>query len=105
VEFEPTVQPCPSFEEYSWWSSLLAKEKKTGQYIVVELKKVAAQTRCTGKCSRYMGWVRKYLADGDAVHGVIAARKVDEKLMAARDAHDTKVHLIEFEMKVSAKAV
>ena len=52
-----------------------------------------------------MGWVRKYLADGDAVHGVIAARKVDEKLMAARDAHDTKVHLIEFEMKVSAKAV
>jgi hypothetical protein len=52
-----------------------------------------------------MGWVRKYLANGDAVHGVIAARKVDEKLMAARDAHDTKVHLIEFEMKVSAKAV
>ena len=55
--------------------------------------------------ARYMGWVRKYLADGDAVHGVIAARKVDEKLMAARDAHDTKVHLIEFEMKVSAKAL
>ena len=93
------------FEEYSWWSSLLAKDKKTGQYIVVELKKGRSADKVYGQCSRYMGWVRKYLADGDAVHGVIAARKIDEKLMAARYAHDTKVHLIEFEMKVSAKAV
>jgi hypothetical protein len=33
------------------------------------------------------------------------ARDIDDKLKAARDAHDTKVDLIEFEMKISAKAV
>jgi hypothetical protein len=49
VEFEPTVQPCPSFEEYSWWSSLLAKDKKTGQYIVVELKKGRSADKVYGQ--------------------------------------------------------
>ena len=39
------------------------------------------------------------------VHGVIVAREIDGKLKAARDAHDTKVHLVEFEMKVGAKVV
>jgi hypothetical protein len=29
----------------------------------------------------------------------------DRSLKAARDAHDTKVDLIEFEMKIGAKAV
>jgi hypothetical protein len=37
--------------------------------------------------------------------GVIVARKIDDKLKAARDAHDTRVHLIEFEMKIGAAAV
>jgi hypothetical protein len=39
------------------------------------------------------------------VHGVIVARHIDDKLKAARDAHDTKVALIEFEMKIGAKVV
>jgi hypothetical protein len=51
-----------------------------------------------------MGWVRKNLAgEGAKVHGVIVARKIDDKLKAARDAHDTKVHLIEFEMKIGPR--
>jgi hypothetical protein len=44
------------------------------------------------------------LANGAEVQGVIVARKIDANLMAARDAHDTKVHLIEFEMKIGATA-
>jgi hypothetical protein len=85
---------------------LLAIDTKTADYFVIELKKGRSADKVYGQCSRYMGWVRKNLAGADAkVHGVIVARQIDAKLKAARDAHDTKVHLIEFEMKIGATAV
>jgi hypothetical protein len=85
---------------------LLAVDTKTGDYVVIELKKGRSADKVYGQCSRYMGWVRKSLADkGLKVHGVIVARQIDDKLRAARDAHDTKVHLIEFEMKIGARVV
>lgn len=85
---------------------LLTVDTKTGEYVIIELKKGRSADKVYGQCSRYMGWVRKNLAEGGAkVHGVIVARQIDDKLKAARDAHDTKVHLIEFEMKIGAKAV
>jgi hypothetical protein len=76
-------------------------------YLVVELKKGRSADRVYGQCSRYMGWVRKNLAspEGVKVHGAIVARQIDNRLKAARDAHDTKVTLIEFSMKASAKVV
>jgi hypothetical protein len=83
---------------------ILARDS-TRTYVVIELKKGRSADRVYGQCSRYMGWVRKNLAEGADVHGVIVARQIDDKLMAARDAHDTKVHLIEFEMKIGATAV
>jgi hypothetical protein len=85
---------------------LLTIDTKTGDYVVIELKKGRSADKVYGQCSRYIGWIRKNLAaDGQKVHGVIVAREIDEKLKAARDAHDTKVDLIEFEMKIGAKAV
>ena len=85
---------------------LLTIDTKTGDYVVIELKKGRSADKVYGQCSRYMGWIRKNLAaDGQKVHGVIVAREIDDKLKAARDAHDTKVDLIEFEMKIGAKAV
>lgn len=85
---------------------LLTIDTKTGEYVVIELKKGRSADKVYGQCSRYMGWVRKNLVDdGAKVHGVIVARQIDNKLKATRDAHDTKVHLIEFEMKIGATAV
>ena len=85
---------------------LLTIDTKTGDYVVIELKKGRSADKVYGQCSRYIGWIRKNLAaDRQKVHGVIVAREIDEKLKAARDAHDTKVDLIEFEMKIGAKAV
>jgi len=85
---------------------LLTIDTKTNEYVVIELKKGRSADKVYGQCSRYMGWVRKNLAaDGAKVHGVIVARQIDDKLKAARDAHDTNVHLIEFEMKIGATAV
>ncbi len=85
---------------------LLAIDTKNRDYVVIELKKGRSADKVYGQCSRYMGWVRKNLApEGAKVHGVIVARQIDDKLKAARDAHDTRVHLIEFEMKIGATAV
>jgi hypothetical protein len=86
---------------------LLCKDKKNGDYLVVELKKGRSADKVYGQCSRYMGWVRKNLAEpeGVKVHGAIVARNIDAKLKAARDGHDTKVALIEFSMKFHAGVV
>jgi hypothetical protein len=86
---------------------LLCRDTKSKDYLVVELKKGRSADRVYGQCSRYMGWVRKNLGDPEGVktHGAIVAPQIDKKLMAARDAHDTKVTLIEFSMKASAKVV
>jgi RecB family endonuclease NucS len=86
---------------------LLCKDKKSGDYLVVELKKGRSADKVYGQCSRYMGWVRNNLAGPESVqvHGAIIAREIDNKLKAARDGHDTKVALIEFSMKAHAKVV
>ncbi|TMM54726.1 AlwI family type II restriction endonuclease [Sulfitobacter sabulilitoris] len=85
---------------------LLAKSNATGEYYVIELKKGRSADRVYGQCSRYMGWVRKNLAkSGKPTHGIIVATKIDDKLKAARDAHDTKVYLIELSLKAGAAAV
>lgn len=73
---------------------LLARDAGAGDWLVIELKKGRAADKVFGQCSRYMGWVRSNLGDGDeAVHGAIVAREIDDKLKAARDAHDTEVRL------------
>jgi hypothetical protein len=93
-----------SAEELAEFQDMIVSEKAVD--VIIELKKGRSADKVYGQCSRYMGWVRKNLAkDGAKVHGVIVARQIDDKLKAARDAHDTKVHLIEFEMKIGAKAV
>jgi hypothetical protein len=86
---------------------LLCRDTKSKNYLVVELKKGRSADRVYGQCSRYMGWVRKNLGDPDRVktEGAIVAREIDNKLKAARDAHDTKVTLIEFSLKANAKVV
>jgi hypothetical protein len=84
---------------------LLTRDRKSDQYFVVELKRDRSTDRVFGQLSRYMGWVKKNLADGSAVGGVIVAAKIDDKLRAARDAHDTTVHLVEFESRMSIAVV
>jgi RecB family endonuclease NucS len=84
---------------------LLGRDRTTGQYVVVELKRGRSADKVFGQLSRYMGWVRKNLAEGEDVVGVIVASRIDDKLRSARDAHQTTVHLVEFESKMSVKVV
>jgi RecB family endonuclease NucS len=84
---------------------LLGRDKKTGQYVVVELKKGRSADKVFGQLSRYMGWVKKNLANGGEVAGAIVGAKIDDKLRAARDAHGTKVDLVEFQSRMSVNVV
>lgn len=84
---------------------LLTKDQKTGEFVVVELKKDRAPDKVFGQLSRYMGWVRKNLAGGKPVRGVVVSRTIDTNLKSARDAHDTKIELVEFGLSFGAKTV
>lgn len=84
---------------------LLAQDKRTGSYVVIELKRGRSADKVFGQLSRYMGWVRKNLSDGADVIGVIVGSRIDDKLRAARDAHDTNVLLVEYESKMAIEVV
>ncbi len=94
-QYETTVGPI----------DLLVKDVTSGQLVVIELKKGRSADRVFGQLSRYMGWVRQNLAEGNAVSGVIVAATIDEKLKAAKAAHDTDVQLVRYSSQISATAV
>lgn len=93
-QYETTVGPI----------DILLKEK-SGKYIVVELKKGRTADRVFGQLSRYMGWVKRNLAGGKPVRGVVVAAEIDDKLVHARDAHDTDVSLIEYRAGMTLKTI
>ena len=45
----------------------------SGNFVVVKLKKNMPSDKVVGQISRYMGWVKKNLADGKEVRGIIVA--------------------------------
>lgn len=58
---------------------ILAKDKKTGSYVVIELKKNQTSDDTVGQVARYMGWIKEKKGDKN-VKGVIIAAELDEKL-------------------------
>jgi RecB family endonuclease NucS len=64
----------------------LAKEKSTGNYVVIELKKHQASDKTIGQLARYMGWVKENMAKNGTVKGVIISHISDEKLHYAPQA-------------------
>jgi restriction system protein len=62
---------------------LLVKDKITKQYVVIELKKGQTSDDTVGQVLRYMGWVKKNLASGQEVRGVIIAGANDLRLQYA----------------------
>jgi restriction system protein len=63
---------------------LLATDKKTGDFVVMELKVGKTSDSVIGQVLRYMGWVEENLAKkAGTVRGIIIARELDEKLRYA----------------------
>ncbi len=73
-----------------------------GDFYVLELKVGHGPDKAMGQLARYMGWVKKNLANGKKVKGIIVAKNVDEKLKYAVECFDG-VSLFEYKVSFSVE--
>jgi hypothetical protein len=68
---------------------ILARDRSSGDYVVIELKRDQGDDQVVGQVSRYMGWIKKERADPQAVsvRGIIVAHEASERLRSAVSAH------------------
>jgi hypothetical protein len=80
---------------------ILAKDKKTNNYVVIELKKNQTSDDTVGQLARYMGWIRENKKD-DNVKGIIIAGSYDKKLdYALKVMNNIEVFLYEVNFKLN----
>lgn len=66
-------------------------------FVIFELKRGRVADRAIGQISRYMGWIKKHLAKGKMVKGVIVAKSISSNLRHAIVAVPN-VSLFEYEV-------
>ena len=79
---------------------ILARDKKTGDYVVIELKRNQTSDDTVGQVMRYMGWVEENLI-GSKVRGIIIAGSFDERLRLAllrQPDIDVLVYRVDFKL-------
>jgi hypothetical protein len=63
---------------------ILARDRTTGDWVVIELKKGRNSDSVVGQLLRYMGWIRKHKAGvGEKVRGIIITGAADERIKYA----------------------
>ena len=63
---------------------LLCRNKKTGEYVVVEFKRERVGDETVGQILRYMGWIYINLSEAEKrVFGIIVGRDYSEKIQYA----------------------
>lgn len=73
---------------------LLVKEKESGNYVVIELKKGQTSDQTVGQLTRYMGWVKENKSKEKKVKGIIIAGSQDDRLRyAIQMVPDTEIFL------------
>lgn len=80
---------------------ILAKDRKNGSYVVIELKRNQTSDDTVGQILRYMGWVTENLREKN-VRGIIVAGKYDEKLYYAQNmiqSVDVFLYEVQFMLK------
>lgn len=86
----------------NWSIDFLAVDKKTGDFVVIELKKGRSSDSVTGQVLRYMAWVKENLADEEqAVRGLVIAKEVDDALRYAlrEQPVDLKSYAVNFRLR------
>jgi hypothetical protein len=86
---------------------ILARDKVSGSYVVVELKRNQTSDDTVGQILRYMGWVSENLNDKN-VKGVIIAGKYDEKLHYAQvltPAIEVYLYEVQFSLREHVKTI
>jgi hypothetical protein len=76
-----------------------------GAYVVIELKVSRGHERTVGQLLTYMGWVRRDLADGKPVRGIIVAHKATDELVAAVQEVSPKIGLFEYDISFQVRPV
>jgi hypothetical protein len=72
-------------------------------YVVIELKVSRGYDRVVGQLLRYMGWVKRNLAEmNQSVRGIIIAREISDDLKLATLLLDN-VKLVEYELQVKLR--
>jgi Endonuclease NucS len=68
---------------------IFARDRSSGDYVVIELKRDQADDQVVGQVSRYMGWIKKKWADHQRVNvrGIIVAHEATDRLRSAVLAH------------------
>jgi hypothetical protein len=68
---------------------ILARDRFTGDWVVIELKKGHESDRVVGQLMRYMGWIRKHKAGaGEKVRGIIITGLPDDRIKYAVSASE-----------------
>lgn len=100
LEYVDRQVPCGDHGELD----ILARDRQTGDFVVIELKRDKAERQVVGQLSSYMGWVGEHQAKAKnvGVRGIIVARLVTEKLRVAALPHNN-IELFEYEMAVKLR--
>jgi hypothetical protein len=81
---------------------ILARDKESGQYVVIELKKGQTSDDTVGQLTRYMGWLEEHKSAGQPTKGIIIAGQYDERLYyALRKLKDVEVYLYQVDFKLN----
>lgn len=81
---------------------ILAVHKKTGDYLVIELKKGQSTDSVIGQITRYVAWVKENLAKGKKVKGIIIVSETDEKIrysLKSLSGIDLYVYNVKFKLE------
>jgi len=85
---------------------ILARDRGTGDFVVIELKRDQTDDEVVGQLSRYMSWIKEHRAGptGVGVRGIIVVHDVTPKLRAAALAH-LNVELYTYDLAVTLQPV
>ena len=86
----------------NWSIDFLAVDKKSGEFVVIELKKGRSSDSVAGQVLRYMAWVKENLAgEGQDVRGVVIVKEVDDALRYALRAQPVDIKTYEVKFRLS----
>ncbi len=82
---------------------ILAREKETGNYVVIELKKNQSSDDTVGQLARYMGWIKEKKSNGTSIKGIIIAGKYDDKLhYALKMINNVEIFIYKVDFKLES---
>lgn len=80
---------------------ILARDKKTKQYVVIELKRNQTSDDTIGQLTRYMGWIEEKKSPEKSAKGIIIAAKYDDRLYyALKKVKDVEIYLYQVDFKL-----